>query len=752
MNRRRSARAREEAAQPDETPPDRDAILAALRASAEAATLRDLQRALGLGSAARRRLKDALAALAAEGAVERLRGDAWRLRRRIPEVAVLEITRIGDDGDAFAKLAERGAGDEALVFRIEPGRHAPSRGERVLARLVPGIAEHRAHVLRRLDRTPEFIVGVFEGEQRGRGGGVVRPADRRIRDAPIVHAGDRGGAEHGELVRAELSRERPLGPPRARIVERLGPAYGPRAASLIVVHQHAIPVEFPSEARAEAERARPVTPADGTRADLRHLPLVTIDGADARDFDDAVFAEPDADPANPGGFRILVAIADVAWYVRPGSALDRAAKERGNSVYFPDRVVPMLPEELSNDLCSLRGNEDRACVAAHLVVDAEGELLRHRFERALMRSAARLTYEQVQAAADGRPDEVSLPLLDRAIRPLYRAYAALAAARGRRHVLELDLPERKIELDAAGRVVRISTPKRLDSHRLIEEFMILANVAAAEALEARRQPCMYRIHEPPDLAKLEALRPVLKELGASLPPANLRARDFNRVLEQMRDSPNKRLVHELVLRAQSQAQYSPVNRGHFGLALRRYAHFTSPIRRYADLLVHRALLGESEPGGIGRHGGEGWDDLGEQISKAERRAMAAERDAADRYIAAYVADRVGAQFEGTVNGVQRFGLFVSLDETGADGLLPVSALPQDFYRHDAERHTLTGRQRGRVFRLGDPITVRLAEADPVTGSLAFDFVAHRQAPGAAAGRMRRDREPRHRARPRYGRR
>jgi ribonuclease R len=726
MQRRRSARGhRETAAAKDELPnradlPDRDALLAFVREKKDAVTLRDVQRAFGFRSAARRLVQDTLNQLAGEGAIERIRGQIYRARRRLPEVAVFEITRVDANGDMFGRIAERGA-EDGLELLVVPGRHAPARGDRVLARLVQrdGGAP-RAQILRPLERTAEFVVGVFEGEHRG--GGTIRPADRRLRDRPVVHAGDRGGAEHGELVRAELVRERPLGPPRARVVERLGPAYGPRAASLIVVHQHGIPVEFSKEARAEAERAKPVQLDN--RADLREMPLVTIDGADARDFDDAVFATPDEDPDNRGGWRITVAIADVAHYVRPGSALDHAARERGNSVYFPDRVVPMLPEELSNDLCSLRPHEDRACMAAHMRIDAEGEMFEHRFERGLMRSAARLTYEQLQRAQDGAPDDVTGPLIERAIRPLYGAYAALAAARARRSVLELDLPERKIELDAHGRVARISTPKRLDSHRLIEEFMILANVAAAEALEAMRQPCMYRIHEPPDLAKLEALRPVLKELGASLPPAGLRARDFNRVLEQTRDSPHRRMVHELILRAQSQAQYSPVNRGHFGLALRRYAHFTSPIRRYSDLLVHRALLGPGAPGGIGRHDAAGWVDLGEAISKAERRAMAAERDANDRYIAAYLSDRIGAEFEGTVNGVQRFGLFVTLDETGADGLLPVGALPRDYYRHDPDRHALTGRATGRSFHLGDAVTVRLAEADAITGTLAFDFVGH----------------------------
>jgi ribonuclease R len=733
MPGRRPVRAREDTAKPQDEIPDREALLAFLRESAEPVTLRDVQRAFGLRSAARRRVGGLLNALAGEGAIERVHGQAFRARRRIPEVAVLEITAIDADGEIFGKLAERASSDDRLTFRILPGRHAPSRGDRVLARLLPsrhGDDDHRAQVLRRLDRTPDFVVGVYEGEHRGgsrQGGGIIKPADRRLRDAPIVHAGDSGGAEHGELVRAELLRERALGPPRARIVERLGPAYGPRAASLIVVHQHGIPVEFPDAARREAEAAAPVA-LDG-RADLRRLPLVTIDGADARDFDDAVFAAPDDDPANEGGWRLTVAIADVAHYVRPGSALDRAAQQRGNSVYFPDRVIPMLPEALSNDLCSLRPHEDRACLAAHMRIDGDGELLDHRFERGLMRSAARLTYEQVQRAQDGFADEVAGPLLDRALRPLYGAYRLLAAARTRRHALEIDLPERKIELDAAGKVVRIATPKRLDSHRLIEEFMILANVAAAEALERRRQPCMYRIHEPPDLAKLEALRPVLRELGVSLPPSGVRARDFNRVLEQTKESPHARLVNEMILRTQSQARYSPTNRGHFGLALRRYAHFTSPIRRYSDLLVHRALLGPGADGGIGPADAANWEDLGEEISRAERRAMAAERDAADRYVAAYVSDRIGAEFEGTINGVARFGVFVTLDETGADGLLPVGALPNDYYRHDAGRHTLTGRASGRTFRLGDAITVRLEEADPITGSLAFGFVAHRPSSG-----------------------
>ena len=567
------------------------------------------------------------------------------------------------------------------------------------------------------------VVGVFEKD--GDGGWVV-PADRRDKTEYHVMGRDAGGAADGELVAAETLARPRFGAPRARIVERLGPADDPGAVSRLAIATFGIPHEFPEAALAEAEGATPVGLAG--RADLRGLPLVTIDGSDARDFDDAVWAEPDSDPANPGGWRLIVAIADVAWYVRPGSALDHEALRRGNSVYFPDRVVPMLPEALSNELCSLKPGVDRTCLAVELSIDPAGHRRRHRFLRGLMRSAARLTYEETQAIHDGLrapPEGVPSPT----IAALYGAYDARARARSARGALELDLREDRVVLDAAGRPVAVVPRPRLDSHRLIEEFMILANVAAAEELEARHQPCMYRVHDAPDPEKLETLRDFLADNGipglAFAKGQALKPELFNRVLRRAAETPLAPLVNELVLRAQAQAAYSSDNIGHFGLALRRYAHFTSPIRRYADLLVHRALIAGGNA--AGRDFGLGalpaavdHDQMaawGEHISATERRAAAAERAAVERYRASLLAAEVGAVFAAQISGVAEFGLFVTLAETGANGLVPISTLPPDYYDRRQDPPRLVGRRRRRVFQLGDSVTVRLVEADAIGGRL-----------------------------------
>jgi len=481
-------------------------------------------------------------------------------------------------------------------------------------------------------------------------------------------------------------------------------------------------MDFPAAAVEEAEAAGPA-PLD-RREDLRTVPLVTIDGADARDFDDAVWAAPDVDPGNPGGLRLLVAIADVAWYVRAGAALDREAEKRGNSVYFPDRVVPMLPEALSAGLCSLRPQEDRPCLAVEMIIDRQGKKLRHRFLRGLMRSVARLTYGQVQAARDGRPDDATGPLLDSVIAPLYGGFEALLAARQKRGTLDLDLSERRVFL-VDGKVARIEPRARLDSHRLVEEYMIAANVAAAEALEAKRMPCMYRVHDAPDPAKIEALREFTASLGLSLAKGQvIRPAVFARLLEQARGTPYAAMINELVLRSQAQAVYSPANIGHFGLALPRYCHFTSPIRRYADLLVHRALIAAHGFGddGLRPEDGARFPTIAEHISATERRAAAAERDAIDRYVAAFLAERVGDIFVGSVTGVTRFGLFVTLKDSGGSGIVPIGTLPSDFYDHDERRHCLVGRRWGRVYRLGETVGVRLVEATPITGGLVLQLV------------------------------
>jgi ribonuclease R len=561
----------------------------------------------------------------------------------------------------------------------------------------------------------------------------VAPADRRDRNEYSVDPAHTGGAEGGELVVAELLPARRYGPPRVRIVERLGQSDAPGAISLLSIAAFAIPTEFPAAALAEATAAKPPNP-DG-RADLRSLALVTIDGSDARDFDDAVWAEPDPDPENRGGWHLVVAIADVAHYVAAESALDREAERRGNSVYFPDRVVPMLPEALSNGLCSLVPGEDRACLAAHLWLDAEGRKLRHRFERAIMRSAARLTYDEVQAAREG-PQKLAVGR-DR-LDALYGAWSALDRAREARGALALDLVEYRVVLDADKTPVAVEPHKRLDSHRLIEEFMILANVAAAGELEARRRPCVYRVHDAPDPERLDGLRQALTDLGvpglALAKGQALRPELFNRILARAAGRPEAPLINDLVLRAQAQAAYSPANIGHFGLALRRYAHFTSPIRRYADLIVHRALLGEPVA-----HGEE-LAAIAEHVSATERRATAAERAALDRYRVRLCAGMIGQVFSARVSGVARFGLFVRMAESGTDGLVPLSNLPIGSYHFDPKRQRLSARQGRTSFGLGDAVKVRLVEADPIGGRLVFrleDDAAPR--PRQAPARHRRPR-------------
>jgi ribonuclease R len=594
---------------------------------------------------------------------------------------------------------------------------APGVGERILCRLQPRDDDsYRATPMRRVGEQAQTIIGIY---RRSGDGGRLTSTERSTRHELFVAADDSGGAESGELVAAEPLPGRRNGLARAKITERIGDASGPGAISLIAIHRAGIPVEFPDTVIDAAESAQP--PALENRTDLRDVALVTIDGADARDFDDAVFAEPDDDKENPGGWHLIVAIADVAWFVRPGEALDREAYRRGNSVYFPDRVVPMLPAALSNGLCSLVPDEDRACLAADLWISRDGDLLRHRFRRGLMRSAARLTYEQVEATRNGGEAPVAMAIIDN----LYGAFKSLSRERKQRGTLELELPERRVVLDEAGTVQSIAPVTRLDSHRLIEEFMITANVAAARELIRLRQPAMFRIHDEPDREKLQEMREVLAEFGVRLPKAKIyRPADFNALLAKIADQPHARLIHELVLRAQSQAQYSPENIGHFGLGLRTYAHFTSPIRRYADLLVHRALIRGLRlgAGALPDDAGAAFIENGEHISTTERRAISAERDANDRYAAAYLAQHIGDSFTGVIRGVARAGLFVALEDKGAEGFVPASRLPGGRYRFDAPTHTLRSSESGLTYRLGDDVEVRIAEADGLTSSAIFDLL------------------------------
>ncbi len=718
--------------------PTREQILEFIRGSPGLVGKREIARAFKVETARRPELKELLRGLEDEGQLQRGRGRRFAQPGILPPIAVVEVTGLDADGEILARPGEWLSEEpppRIYIVLERGGRHAVGPGDRLLARLRRiDRRTYEGRIIRRLEEQPQRILGIY---RRIAGQGRLQPTDRRVRVEPIVADADSLDAREGELVHVELLPGKRLGLPQARVVERLGGEGDARTISLIAILDHGIPAVFSPEALTQAENAGPA--ALGQRVDLRHIPLVTIDGEDARDFDDAVWAAPDPDEKNLGGWHLIVAIADVSWYVRPNDALDKNAYERGNSAYFPDRVVPMLPEALSNGWCSLKPGEDRPCMVAHLWIDGDGSLLRHRFERGLMRSAARLTYEQVQAAHDGFADDVAAPLVGHVLAPLYGAFAALLKARVARGVLELDVAERRVIIED-GKAADIRPRQRLDSHRLIEEFMVTANVAAAETLERLKQPCMYRVHDVPTPEKLEALRDFLETIEFNLPRGQvIHPAQFNRILERAAGGPHQQLVNEIILRSQAQAVYSPENIGHFGLALRRYAHFTSPIRRYADLLVHRALIR-----GIGLGDGalekahRDFREAGEHISDTERRAISAERDAVDRYTAAFLADRVGARLPGRVTGVTRFGLFVTLAESGGDGLVPISTLPDDRYDHDPARHALVGRRWGRTYRLGTSLDVELVESNPLTGRLLLNLA---DAEGAGDGARPRGRRP-----------
>lgn len=682
---------------------------------------REIARAFGLRGPAKIELKKILKEMEQDGQLGRARQRKFATPGSMPEVTVIDVTTLDRDGELWGRAnAVEHEGPPPRIYIVpEKGKGAYTVGDRLLCRMRKVGSEYEARVIKRITEAPAQVLGIFQKD--GTQGRLV-PTDRRIKKEFIIAEEHISGAQTGDLVVCEPLAGRMYGLKPARVVEVLGDSNAPKAVSLICIHALDIPCEFSEEAIVQAEQAQAVPL--GKRTDLRHIPLVTIDGADARDFDDAVFAEPDDSAQNVGGWHLIVAIADVAHYVRTDDALDKGAYERGNSVYFPDRVVPMLPEALSNGWCSLVPHEDRGCLAVHMWIDCDGRLLRHRFERGLMRSHARLTYEQMQAAHDGMADETTEPLMEAVVKPLYQAYDSLQAHRTARNVLELDVPERKMAFDEDGRIASIDKRVRLDSHRLIEEFMITANVAAAEALEKKNMPCMYRIHDAPGLDKMEALRQFLDSLDLKMAKGQApSSQTFNKILRDVEDREEKHMVNTAILRSQSQAEYSPDNIGHFGLALERYAHFTSPIRRYADLLVHRALI---KAYGLGDGGLEtplgAFHEIGAHLCVTERRAAQAERDAMDRYTALFMADRVGASFEGRINGVTRFGLFVTLTETGADGLVPIKSLPQDYYDHDEQLHILKGSRNGLEFRLGQHVNVKLVEVNTATGGMVFQII------------------------------
>ncbi|WP_343311930.1 ribonuclease R [Ancylobacter crimeensis] len=722
---------------------------------------REISRAFGLDGQDRIALKAMLRELADEGIVNRKRR-RLHVPGALPAAVLAEIVERDEDGELIAQPIDwdsetHGEAPKILVklarsTRIggRPAGPAPTIGDRVLLRTeeiadAEGEVLHSGRVLKLIEKSKSQVLGIYRKAADGQDGRLV-PVDKRNMGRELAIPPDQeNGAQDGDLVSAEIMRHHAYGLPTAKVRERLGSVSTEKALSLIALHAHGIPHVFRREALAEAEVARPASMAH--REDWRALPLITIDPPDAKDHDDAVHAVADEDPSNEGGYIVTVAIADVAYYVRPGTALDREALVRGNSVYFPDRVVPMLPERISNDLCSLRPLEDRPALAVRMVIGANGRKKSHSFHRIMMRSAAKLAYAQAQAAIEGRTDETTAPLLDEVIRPLYTAYALIKKARDAREPLELDLPERKVLLKANGTVDRIIVPDRLDAHRLIEECMILANVAAAETLEEKRTPLLYRVHDAPSLEKVSALREFLQTLDMKLPKVDVvRPAHFNTILAKFAETEFAPLVNQVILRSQAQAEYAHENYGHFGLHLRRYAHFTSPIRRYADLIVHRALIRALHLGPDGLPENANPEQLAEiaaRISAAERRAMTAERETIDRLIAHHLAEQIGAVFKGRIAGVTKVGLFVALDDTGADGFVPAATLGLDYFRFDEARHALIGERTGETHQLGDRVEVRLVEAAPVAGALRFELLSdgHYVAGGGRPPRGRKGRGP-----------
>ena len=724
--------------------PDRGELLEYISKNPAHSSKREIARAFNITGDDRMKLKASLRALKKAGLLDKSRG-SFTKPGELPDIVVLDIVTRDRDGGLLAKPAEwppqggQNMEDNAPIISIkrEPRSSNGANsgkiagvGDRVLARISSGNEGKRkpysARVIKILDHQPEAILGIFRNHQDGSdtGGGWIEPIERRTREMN-VEPSDKGDAEYGDLVEIQLLKTSRTGRQLARVINVLGSMNSEKAVSMIAIHANDIPYIFPDEVIDEANSAGPA--AMTKRQDWRHLPLITIDPFDAKDHDDAIFAIADDAAINEGGFRVTVAIADVSSYIQPNSALDREALKRGNSVYFPDRVVPMLPERISNELCSLKENVDRPALAVEMVISSNGKKLSHKFHRIMMSSHAKLSYQQAQAAIDGdKSTKRAEDVLDEILKPLWAAYRCLLIEQKNRAPLALDLPERKIILKKDGTVDRVEVPPRLDAHKLVEEFMIMANVAAAETLERNKQPLIYRIHDSPSLSKLESLREFLKTAGLSLVKGgSLRPYHFNEILLKVKGKETQQLVNQVVLRSQSQAEYNPKNVGHFGLNLGRYAHFTSPIRRYADLIVHRALVGclGLGKGGITRDEEEQLEIIASSISNTERRAMKAERDTKDRLIAAHMSEQISATFSGRINGVTRSGLFVTLDDTGADGFIPLSKLGNEYFIHDEAAHAVIGERSGLAFQMGDQVEVKLVEAAPMAGALLFEMIS-----------------------------
>ncbi len=709
-------------------PPNKADIIAWISANPMQIGRRDIAKAFGIKGSGKIKLKRILKEMESEGvygATEKDNQAMQQIDSQLPPVSVLSVAEIDENGDLFATPVDWQQEDTPprILMAIGPEAIPLGVGDQILARVTPisdQEYQYEAKLIRRKEKAQIKTLGVYR--LRGAIGRIV-PIDKSGKEWRVATA-DANGAKDGELVEAVRSGSKSrLGLQRARVVRRLGNPSAPKAVSLIAIHQHNIPDTFSEQVLEEAR-------VSGQRKlveheDLCHLPFVTIDPEGARDHDDAVFAQADSDRDNMGGHLIWVAIADVAHYVRLGTALNEAARKRGNSTYFPDRVVPMLPEALSADLCSLHQGAKRPCLVVCLKIDSKGKKINHEFHRAIICSVSSLTYEEVQRGIEGAPNDRVSALLDTVIRPLYAAYSSLCFERQERQPLDLELPERVICFGKNGDVNSVKFKDRLDAHRLIEEFMIMANVAAAECLAAKKEPCLFRIHEEPDKEKIEALRDTAQSVGLNLAKgAALRTRHLNQLLRQAEEQKEAELLSMSTLRAMTQAFYSRDNFGHFGLALQAYAHFTSPIRRYADLVVHRALIRAHKwgEGGLTHEEEELLSETASQISISERRSMSAERDTLDRYLAIYLSEKIGNEFSGRISGVVKFGVFVRLDGSGAEGLVPVRSLGREYFTLENKLNRLVGTETGLKLSLGQNVSVRLTEVTSESGGIIFELL------------------------------
>lgn len=722
--------------------PTREQILAFIEESHQPAGKREIAREFGLRGSEKIALKSLLKDMTDEGLVDLAPGRAFHKMGGVPRVTVLKIVEI--DGNQAIAVPEKWEADGIALPKLrvveKARRGALAVGDRILARTEEAGKGYIAHPMKRLPKSSEQTLGVVEKADNGRY--YLKSVDKKVRfDTPIKDVGE---AEVGDLVLAEISGT--TSRKAAKVTQVLGDPFAPKSFSMIAIHKYGIPDQFSDELEAEAALVSKLPITADHREDLRHLPIIAIDPRDARDFDDAIWAAPDDDPKNKGGFKAIICIADVSYYVRPDSLLDKEAIKRGNSVYFPDQVVPMLPHSLSSDKCSLRAGEDRAVLACHLVIDKKGKMTSWRFARAVARISANIPYEDAQAAIDGT---LQHDMLEPALKPLWACWALLYEARNKREPLGLDLPERRITLDDEGRVTGVAERVQLDANRLVEDFMIAANVAAAKALEAKKASLIFRAHEEPSREKLVALKDYLKTfdmefaLGQVIKPST-----FNAILDKIdADDDNRHEIMISVLRSQTQAYYSPRNVGHFGLSLSSYAHFTSPIRRYADLVVHRALIGAyglempapklkgiKVDTAISKAAIAKLEAIAEIISRTERRAMEAERETTDRYVAAYLAQYVGEIVETRITGVQNFGFFATVDGIGGDGLVPVSHMGSDYFHYDEASRSLIGERTGEEYRPGMLLKLRLAEANPVSGALRFELPESEGDNGARRGR------------------